>query len=266
MAYERKKPQILLLDRWEKTILEDLTDEEAGRILKAMYKYFNHGDEPAFQDRLLRFFWEDIEKWLNDNRTWYQGICDANAKAGKASGESRRKKREQALTPVNTSEQALTPVNTSERKSTQVNIDKDKANDKANDKAYNLMPNDKANAQCAMPNDKHSASDNDNHPSNIQTTSIITEGAGKNAAAQQPSAADNVQETALKDGAASLDGRTEEALKVNPGNFKKYYQRAGTLAMETIFKLCDMRRDMIRQGAAPAEVDRGIQMEIDKQK
>ena len=61
MAYERKKPQILLLDRWEKTILEDLTDEEAGRILKAMYKYFKHGEDPVFQDRLLRFFWEDIE-------------------------------------------------------------------------------------------------------------------------------------------------------------------------------------------------------------
>ena len=76
MAYERKKPQILLLDRWEKTIAEDLTDEEAGKILKAMYKYFNHGDHPAFQDRLLRWFWEDIEKWLNDSREWYKGFCE----------------------------------------------------------------------------------------------------------------------------------------------------------------------------------------------
>lgn len=246
MAYERKKPQILLLDRWEKTILEDLTDEEAGWILKAMYKYFNHGDEPSFQDRLLRFFWEDIEKWLDENRTWYQGICDANVNKGKASGESRRKKREQALTPVNTSE----------HKSTQVNID----NDKANDKAYNLMPNDKANAQCAMP--KHSASDNDNHPSNIQSTSIITEGEGKSS--QQPPAAENAQGEALKAGAKSLDGWMEkEALKINPGNFRQYFKNTEKLEAVKVNDLCRKYADYIRQGFDPAVTKMGIQKEID---
>ena len=251
---ERKKPQIILLDRWEKTLLDDLTDEEVGMIIKAMYKYFNQGVQPAFQDRLLRFFWEDVAKWLDDSKDKYQKICDDNQRRIQEYWDDIKNGR----IPRNTNEHHGIPTNTTA------------TNDNDNDNDNVLMPND----NILMPNDKyrasgnvkHKASNNENHPSNIQTTSIITEGAEKSAAAQQPSAADNVQETALKDGAASLDGRTEEALKVNPGNFKKYYQRAGTLAMETIFKLCDMRRDMIRQGAAPAEVDRGIQIEIDKQK
>lgn len=250
MAYERKKPQIILLDRWEKTVVDDLTDEEAGKILKAMYRYFHHGEQPAFQDRLLRFFWEDVTKWLDDSREWYQGICDSNVNAGKASGESRRRKREQPLTPVNTSQQPLTPVNISQHQPTLDNIDNDKAIDNAidNDNAQRLMPK----AQGEMPKAKHSASDNDNHPSNIQSTSIITEGAGKSAATQP---APIPAELAAK--------KEAEALRVMPGNFKTYFKRAAKLDGETVFHLCNMRRDMIRQGADPAAVDRGIQKEID---
>ena len=265
MAYERKKPQILLLDRWEKTIAEDLTDEEAGKILKAMYKYFNHGDHPAFQDRLLRWFWEDIEKWLNDSREWYKGFCETRAEAGKASGESRRKKREQVPTSVNNNEQVLTSVNIGQHRSTSVNIDND--NDNAlmpNDNA--LMPNDRG--QCAKHKDKHRASDNDNHPSNIQTTSIITEGAGKSAAAQ-PAPAQNAEPAAGNGVTVSLDGwkgkdpqREAEALRINPGNFKKHYSGADNLDGTTVIRYCKLRSDMIRKGADPEEVDRGIQKEI----
>jgi hypothetical protein len=60
------------------------------------------------------------------------------------------------------------------------------------------------------------------------------------------------------------ENREEEAVRINPGNFKTHYQRAGKLNVETVFHLCDRRRDEIRQGNDPAEVDRGIQREIDK--
>lgn len=254
MAYERKKPQILLLDRWEKTIAEDLTDEEAGKILKAMYKYFNHGDHPAFQDRLLRWFWEDIEKWLNDSREWYKGFCETRAEAGKASGESRRKKREQVPTSVNNNEQVLTSVNIGQHRSTSVNIDND------NDNA--LMPNDNDNVPMSI--DK--PIDNDNHPSNIQTTSLLDR--EKENGSNEPRN-ENAQQPASKQTNKSLDGWNEknpqieaEALRINPGNFKKHYSGADNLDGTTVIRYCKLRSDMIRKGADPEEVDRGIQKEI----
>ena len=108
---------------------------------------------------------------------------------------------------------------------------------------------------------KNKAIYKDINPYNIQNTSIIT---GRPEEAQPPTPADNAQGATLKAGAASLDGRTEkEAVKVNPGNIGQYFKNAEKLGIENKFKFCDMRRDMIRQGADPAAVDRGIQKEID---
>ena len=261
MAYERKKPQIILLDRWEKTVVDDLTDEEAGKILKAMYRYFHHGEQPAFQDRLLRFFWEDVTKWLDDSREWYEDLCASRSEAGKIGAA----KRWGTIASDSTSQQRIASDSTSQQTDGKNSIDIDKAIDKAidNDNAQRLMPK----AQGAMPKAKHSASDNDNHPSNIQSTSIITEGAGKSS--QQPPAAENAQGEALKAGAKSLDGwkekdpqREAEALRINPGNFKKHYRGADDLDGKTVIRYCKLRSDMIRNGADPAEVDRGIQKEI----
>ncbi len=254
MAYERKKPQIILLDRWEKTVVDDLTDEEAGKILKAMYRYFHHGEQPAFQDRLLRFFWEDVTKWLDDSREWYEDLCASRSEAGKIGAA----KRWGTIASDSTSQQRIASDS----------IDNDKAIDNAidNDNAQRLMPK----AQGEMPKAKHSASDNDNHPSNLQTTSIITEGAGKSAAAQ-PAPAQNAEPAAGNGVTVSLDGwkgkdpqREAEAMRINPGNFKKHYRGAADLDGETVFRLCDLRRDMIRSGADPDQVDRGIQNEINK--
>lgn len=262
MAYERKKPQILLLDRWEKIIAEDLTDEEAGKILKAMYKYFNHGDHPAFQDRLLRWFWEDIEKWLNDSREWYDGIRGARSEAGKAGAKKRWGSIED--TTDSNSQQMLANDSNSQQ---MIATDGKDSNDNAlmpNDNA--LMPNDRG--QCAKHKDKHRASDNDNNPSNIQTTSIITEGAGKSAAAQ-PAPAQNAEPAAGNGVTVSLDGMDKkdpqieaEALRINPGNFKKYFSGADDLDGATVVRYCKLRCEMIRKGADKEAVDRGIQKEI----
>lgn len=232
MAVKKKDPQIILLDRWRDTF-ESLTDEEAGQVIKAMFAYWHDGKQPDFKDRLLKFFWGDIVKWFADSRAHYEEVRAARAAAGQASGESRRNQNEQ-----------------NEQKGTNV------------DNAYCLLPTAQGtsyNAQGTRDNAGQGASDNDKNRasesvnlSNIQTTSIITEGEEKSGSekAQQPPA----------DSAAV----EKEALKITPGNFKKYYQRAAWLNGETVFKLCDKRRDMIRSGADPAEVDREIQKEIDK--
>lgn len=253
MAYERKKPQILLLDRWEKIIAEDLTDEEAGKILKAMYKYFNHGEHPAFHDRLLRWFWEDVEKWLDDSREWYEGIRGARSEAGKAGAKKRWGDIED--TTDSNSQQMLANDSNSQQ---MIATDGKDSNDNA------LMPNDNDNDNVPMSIDK--PIDNDNHPSNIQTTSLLDR--EKENGSNEPRN-ENAQQPASKQTNKSLDGWNEknpqieaEALRINPGNFKKHYSGADNLDGTTVIRYCKLRSDMIRKGADPEEVDRGIQKEI----
>lgn len=63
MAEERKrKPRVVLLKRWRNIICNELTDEEAGRLLLAAYDYVGNGVEPDFEDnRALKVFWEDVK-------------------------------------------------------------------------------------------------------------------------------------------------------------------------------------------------------------
>ena len=231
MAVKKKDPQIILLDRWRDTF-ESLTDEEAGQVIKAMFAYWHDGKQTDFKDRLLKFSWGDIVKWFADSRAHYEEVRAVRAAAGQASGESRRNQNEQ-----------------NEQKATNV----DNAYclmHKVQGTSYNAQGTSDNAGQGASGNDKNRASESVNL-SNIQTTSMITEREEKSGGKKaQP--------------AKTMAAVEKEALKITPGNFKNKYQRAAWLNGETVFKLCDKRRDMIRSGADPAEVDREIQKEIDK--
>ena len=58
-------------------ILDRLTDEEAGKLLKAMTKYFNHGTEPKF-DGALEFVWIPIRQQMDANAEKYEKKCQKN--------------------------------------------------------------------------------------------------------------------------------------------------------------------------------------------
>ena len=60
-------------------ILDRLTDEEAGKLLKAMTKYFNHGIEPKFSGA-LEFVWIPIRQQMDANAEKYQDKCEKNRK------------------------------------------------------------------------------------------------------------------------------------------------------------------------------------------
>lgn len=60
-------------------ILDRLTDEEAGKLLKAMTKYFNHGTEPKFSGA-LEFVWIPIRQQMDANAEKYQDKCEKNRK------------------------------------------------------------------------------------------------------------------------------------------------------------------------------------------
>ena len=58
-------------------ILDRLTDEEAGRLLKGMVRYFNHGTEPDF-DGVLEFVWIPIRQQMDANAEKYEKKCQKN--------------------------------------------------------------------------------------------------------------------------------------------------------------------------------------------
>lgn len=60
---EEKRTFILSTDREED--IDILTDEEAGQIFKAILKYISRGQEPEFEDRLLRIIFKRIKRDLD---------------------------------------------------------------------------------------------------------------------------------------------------------------------------------------------------------
>jgi len=94
-----KRKGIVLIMRWQKNF-ESLTDEQAGRMVKAMFKYEKNGSAIYFNDDKLDFFWLDVKDWLDDSRQHWQEVTEKRRLAGVASGESRKNKSEQMLTNV----------------------------------------------------------------------------------------------------------------------------------------------------------------------
>lgn len=124
MANKKKSPQIIMLDRW-KDNFKKLTDEEAGKIIKAIYAYWHEGEMPKFEDRLMSFFWDDILIWLDDSRENYKNECEKNRRRIQDYWDKVKKEK---TIPPNTTEYETIPPNTTEY------LDKDKDKDKPKDK------------------------------------------------------------------------------------------------------------------------------------
>lgn len=151
MANKKKSPQIIMLDRW-KDNFKKLTDEEAGKIIKAIYAYWHEGEMPKFEDRLMSFFWDDILIWLDDSRENYKNECEKNRRRIQDYWDKVKKEK---TIPPNTTEYETIPPNTTEY------LDKDKDKDKPKDK-----DNDKDKTDIDVDVDG-------GDPSNIQTTSYM---------------------------------------------------------------------------------------------
>lgn len=66
-------------------ILEDLTDEQVGKLFRAMLKYDRFGEEPAF-DSELKIAFKFIKKDLDYNKETYENICKRNRENGNKGG------------------------------------------------------------------------------------------------------------------------------------------------------------------------------------
>ena len=122
-----------LLSRFGKGI-KKLTDEEAGRLLKAIYGFELDEQEPDFDEEtetLLAYLWYDIHEWLENNKKYYRKKCEMASLAGKLSAEKRKQSK------ASKQEESATVVNGRQRSSTNINTNKNKNKNK------NKNPNEK---------------------------------------------------------------------------------------------------------------------------
>ena len=99
-------------------VMDPLTDEEAGRLYRAMLAYAKDGSEPELSGN-ERFLWTVAKQHIDREAATYENMVNARREAGRKSGEVRREQKEQTGTTMSKTNQ---------------DKDKEKDNDKDKDK------------------------------------------------------------------------------------------------------------------------------------
>ena len=95
-----KKSFYFLLE-WADTF-KLLTEEQCGRLIKAMIAYEKDGTEPEFSDDILRFAWlSNIKPKMDELNEHYQAKVRQTSEAGKASAEKRKQKQRKSTSVEN---------------------------------------------------------------------------------------------------------------------------------------------------------------------
>lgn len=79
--------------------VEVMTDEDAGKLFKAMLQYSCAEQEPQFTEGMLRIGWAIVKPMIERDKRRYQAVCDSNSysaycKNADARGEVRMSKEE----------------------------------------------------------------------------------------------------------------------------------------------------------------------------
>ncbi|MBR1555408.1 MAG: hypothetical protein IJ644_08465 [Oscillospiraceae bacterium] len=111
---DKKKSFILYLDR--KKELDMLSDEQAGKIFKAVYQYAEDGTESEFDELVLNVIFSVFRSQIDMNAEKYAEICKKRAEYGKKGGapkgnQNASKKEESDKTSISLYEQANQPDN-----------------------------------------------------------------------------------------------------------------------------------------------------------
>jgi len=63
--------------------IEELTDEEAGRLFKHIFRYVNDLEPPELEDRLLKVVFKNIKEDLKNDLEKYINACKLKSLGGK---------------------------------------------------------------------------------------------------------------------------------------------------------------------------------------
>lgn len=84
MAKKSKSENAPLLIRLEFIpMFDDLTDEETGKVMKAIFSYRTTGVIPEFESRMLNIPFNSLKRMMDDDFDAYKEKCKKNAENAK---------------------------------------------------------------------------------------------------------------------------------------------------------------------------------------
>ena len=84
---EKKVKSVLIFSEWQ-TLIQNLTDEQAGQLVKAMCHY-NKGEEYIAPDPAVAAMFAMVREGMDSNNSKYEEVCRKRAEAGKKGAEAR---------------------------------------------------------------------------------------------------------------------------------------------------------------------------------
>lgn len=96
-------------------MLEDFTDEEAGKILKGLLAYANRGEEFETEDRAMRCLFKNIQANIDRNYDKYEAKCERNRQIAKAREQKRKEARDKKEERAEREPKAPSSTNVHER-------------------------------------------------------------------------------------------------------------------------------------------------------
>lgn len=131
-----KNKAIFLLHSFDE-LINHLTDEEAGQLLKALYDYDMRGIEREFEDRSMFFLFHQIKNTLDKHQKHYNDVCEARKKSAEKrwrddSGETKNKAVMQMhANAYKEKENEKVKENLNEKENENVNVKENEKQDKA---------------------------------------------------------------------------------------------------------------------------------------
>ena len=130
-----KKSFILYAD--QKALFEQMPNEKAGELIKFIFSYVND-ENPVTDDLLINLAFTPIKQQFKRDLENWNKIKEGRSKAGRASAEARRNKKQQSLTnstSVNNVQQTSTNLTVNDNDNVNVN---DNVNDINKKKRFNF--------------------------------------------------------------------------------------------------------------------------------
>lgn len=87
MSEKKKVKSVLIFSEWQ-TLIQNLTDEQAGQLVKAMCHY-NKGEDYTAPDPVVTAMFAMIREGMDSNNSRYDEVCRKRAEAGKKGAEAR---------------------------------------------------------------------------------------------------------------------------------------------------------------------------------
>ena len=137
LEMKNRKTFILYSNYAEK--FADLTDEQMGKLFKAILAYQND-ESVEFTDPLLKLAWRVVSLDLKANDEKYEAICQRRSEAGKKGGRPQDKEKQMLLEKAN----ALEPKQTKAKKANAFLEKQKKLNDNENENENDIISLDKS--------------------------------------------------------------------------------------------------------------------------